>query len=106
MIRLSTISITTIENVSAASASLSAWPNASPPASSGRMVSPYPKVNASTTASRMAGRSCHPSAVAMTSPSTSPMRASGQAMRGRAERQAPDGRLMSHCTTNVTDPTF
>ena len=44
-----------------------------PLASSGRIVSAYPKKKASTIASTTDGRSCQPSAVAMTRPRTSPI---------------------------------
>ena len=62
-----------IDSVSDAIASRPAGRNAIPLASSGRIVSAYPKTKASAIASSTEGRSSHPSAVAMTRPSTSPM---------------------------------
>jgi hypothetical protein len=65
--------MTTIDTVSAASAVRAAVRNGSPPAISGRIVSPYPKMKARTIARRIEGRSCQPRAVDRTRPRISPM---------------------------------
>jgi hypothetical protein len=70
---LSTISMTTIEIVSAANAIRSASRMTMPDPSTDRTVSPYPKTNARATASAIDGTSCQPSWVAITSPRTSPI---------------------------------
>ena len=95
MNRLSTISMVVIDTVSEASASRVARRRPIT-ASSGRIVSPYPNVNASTIESTIEAALPSPIAVAITIPSTSPIAQPVRQCRvaARARRQTsrpPDG---------------
>jgi len=72
-IALSVISMTVIDTVSAARASLVASPKAMPAPTSGRMVSALPKKKARPMATARVASVASPRAVPMTSPSTSPI---------------------------------